>query len=255
MNRLLTQKVYGKYIAASDLYQIELQQKATMSSYLQFGYQLDKSSIINPFNLQASAESGPSYLKTSVELNYKISYYGKKKGLDIRLFAGTMLKNNPNVPFYGLAAGGRSGREQYLFEGTYPDRFSAFPSSFWSRQMTLTEGGLVSPVNEHLGYSRWLVSLSLTSSLPGKISKIPIKPFVNLLLNDHGLATGTGSPFFYEAGFKAGLWSFFEIYLPLVVSGNIESVTGSFKDRIRLVFNLNSFSQVKLNSGFGIQIR
>jgi hypothetical protein len=121
--------------------------------------------------------------------------------------------------------------------------------------MTFTEGGLVSPVNEHLGYSRWLVSLSLSSNLPGKAAKIPIKPFVNLLVNDHGLATGHDSPFFYEAGLKAGLWNFFEIYFPIVVSGNIESVTGSFKDRIRLVFNLNSFSQVKLNSGFGIQIQ
>jgi len=255
MNSPFTQKVYGKYIAASDLFQIEQAQKATMSSYLQLGYQLDKSSIINPFNLLTSVESGPSFLKTSVELNYRFSYYGKKKGLDMRLFAGTMLKNNPDIPFYALSAGGRSGREQYLYEGTYPDRFSVFPTSFWSRQMTFTEGGLVSPVNERLGYSRWLVSLSLSSNLPGRINKIPIKPFINLLLNDHGLATGHDSPFFYEAGLKAGLWNFFEIYFPIIVSSNIESITGSFKDRIRLVFNLNSFSQVKLNSGFGIQIQ
>jgi len=254
MNSPFTQKVYGKYIAASDLFQIELQRKATMSSYIQFGYQLDKSSIINPFNLLTSVESGPSFLKTSVTINYRYSYYGKKRGLDMRLFAGTMLRNNPDVPFYALSAGGRSGREQYLYEGTYPDRFSVFPTSFWSRQMTFTEGGLVSPVNERLGYSRWLVSLSLSSNLPGRINKIPIKPFINLLLNDHGLATSHDSPFFYEAGLKAGLWNFFEIYFPMLVSGNIESITGSFKDRIRLVFNLNSFSQVKLNSGFGIQI-
>ncbi len=254
MNRLFTQKVYGKYIAASDLFQIELQRKATMSSYLQFGYQLNKSSIINPFNLLTSVESGPSYLKASMEFNYKLSYNGMKNGLDMRLFAGTMLKNNPDVPFYALSAGGRSGREQYLYEGTYPDRFSAFPTNFWSRQMTFTEGGLVSPVNENLGYSRWLISLSFTSNLPRKASKIPIRPFVNFLLNDHGLATGNDSPFFYEAGLKAGLWNFFEIYFPLVVSENITSVAGSLKDRIRLVFNLNSFSQVKLNSGFGIQI-
>lgn len=254
MNSTFTQKVYGKYIAASDLFQIELQQKAAMSSYLQFGYQLDKSSIINPFNLLTSAELGPSFLKTSMEFNYKLSYYGKKKGLDMRLFAATMLKNNPDVPFYALSAGGRSGREQYLYEGTYPDRFSAFPSSFWSRQMTLSEGDLISPVNESLGYSRWLVSLSFTSNLPGILNKIPIKPFINLLLNEHGLATSHDSPFFYEAGLKAGLWNFFEIYFPLVVSENIESVTGSLKDRIRLIFNLNTISQVKLNSGFGIQI-
>ena len=255
MNNPLTQKVYGKYIAASDLSQIELQKKATLSSYLQFGYQLDRSSIINPFSLLTSVESGPSFLKTSVELNYKLSYYGKRKGLDMRLFVGTMLKNNSEVPFYALSAGGRGGREQYLYDGTYPDRFSVFPTTFWSRQMTFTEGGLVSPVNEMLGFSRWLISLSLTSNLPGKANKIPIKPFVNFLLNDHGLSTGHNSPFFYEAGVKAGLWNFFEIYFPLIVSGNIQSITGSVKDRIRLVFNLNSFNQVKLNSGFGIQIK
>ncbi len=255
MTNPLTQKVYGNYIAASDLFQIEDLQKARMNSYLQFGYQFEKSSIINPFSLQASIESGQSYLKTSVTFNYKLSYYGKKKGLDMRLFAGTMLSDNPNVPFYSLSASGRNGREQYLYEGTYPDRFSVFPSSFWSRQMSITEGGLVSPVNEGLGYSRWLISLSVTSSLPGKATKIPVRPFVNFLLNDHGLETGQISPFFYEAGLKAGLWNFFEIYFPILVSGNIESITGSFKDRIRLVFNLNAFSQVKLNSGFGIQIQ
>ncbi|HEX7584674.1 MAG TPA: M1 family metallopeptidase [Prolixibacteraceae bacterium] len=255
MNNPLTQKVYGYYISASNLYQIELQEKAKMSSFLQFGYQLEKTGAINPFKLLVSSESSQSFLKTSAELNYKLSYYGKKKGLDVRLFAGTMLKNNPNVPFYALSPGGRSGSEQYLYQGTYPDRFSVFPSSFWSRQMTFSEGGLVSPVNSTLGYSRWLISLSLTSNLPGNSNRIPVKPFVNFLLNDHGTGTGHDSPFFYEAGLKAGLWNFFEIYIPLVVSGNIESVTGSFKDRIRLVFNLNSFNQVKLNSGLGFEIK
>jgi len=255
MNNPFTNKVYGNYIAASDLFKIEHLEKAKMNSYVQFGYQLEKNSIIDPFNLLASFESNRSFLKTSVAFNYKLSYYGNKNGLDIRLFAGTMLKNNPEVPFYALAAGGRNGREQYLYEGTYPDRFSVFPSTIWSRQMTITEGGLVSPVNEKLGYSRWLISLSFVSNLPGKISRIPVKPFVNFLLNDHGTGAGHDSPLFFEAGFKAGLWNFLEVYIPLVVSSNIETITGSFKDRIRLVFNLDSFSQVKLNSGIGFEIR
>ena len=254
-NNNLTHKVFGNIVAASDLSQIILLQKAGMNHYLQFGYQIERISFINPFKLLTSIESNHSFLKTSVELNYKLSYEGKKNGLDIRLFAGTMLKNSSNVPFYALSASARNGREQYLYQGTYPDRFAVYPSSFWSRQMTVTEGGLVSPVNESLGYSRWLISLSLTSNLPGKASRIPVKPFVNFLLNDHGSSTSRDSPFFCEAGLKAGLWNFFEIYIPLVVSGNIESVTGSFKERIRLVFNLDSFSQAKLNSGVGIQIR
>jgi len=254
-NNSVTQKAYGNLIAASSLFRIIHQEKATMSNYLQFGYQLEKTGNINPFNLLVSSESGQSFLKTSVEFNYRLSYYGKKKGLDIRLFAGTMLKSDPDIPFYSLSASGRGGLEQYLYEGTFPDRFSVFPNTFWSRQMSFSEGDLVSPVNTQLGYSNWLVSLSFTSNLPGKISRFPIKLFVNILLNDHGTGTGNNSPFFYEAGLKAGLWNFFEIYIPLVVSGNIQSMNGSFRDRIRLVFNLDTFSQVKLNSGIGFEIK
>lgn len=255
MNNLLTQKVYSNFITASNLFQIVNQEKAKMSTFLQFGYQIEKTGTINPFNLLVSSESSNSFLKTSIEFNYKISYYGKKNGLDIRFFAGTMLKDNPDIPFYSLSASGRSGNDQYLFQGIYPDRFSVFPTTFWSRQMSISEGSLVSPVNETLGYSRWLISLSLTSNLPGKAALIPVKPFVNFLLNDHGTGIGNGSLFFYEAGVKVGLWNFFEIYIPLVVSGNIESITSSFKDRIRIVFNLDSFNQVKLNSGIGIEIQ
>lgn len=247
----IMQKAYGNFITATNLFQINHQEKASRSNYLQFGYQLEKPGNINPFNLLVSSESGHSFLKTAAEFNYRFSYYGKKKGLDIRLYAGAMLKNDPAVPFYSLAASGRSGSEQYLYEGTFPDRFSSFPTTFWSRQMSFSEGGLVSPVNGQLGYSNWLISLSFTSNLPGKKQRIPIKPFVNLLLNDHGVGIGHNSPFFYEAGLKAGLWNFFEIYIPVLVSGNIKTATGSFKDRIRLVFNLNTLSQVKLNSGIG----
>jgi hypothetical protein len=255
MNNSITQKAYGFAIRASNLFQIIHQQKAGRSNYLQLGYQLGKSSTINPYKLLVSSESGQSFLKTSAEFNYRISYYGKKNGLDIRLFAGTMLKDDPAIPFYSFSASGRSGLEQYLYEGTFPDRFATFPATFWSRQMSFSEGGLVSPVNTLLGYSRWLVSLSFTSNLPGKTAQIPIKPFVNFLLNDHGTGLENNSPFFYEVGLKAGLWNFLEIYIPVVVSENIGSITGSFRDRIRLVFSLNALSQVKLNSGIGFEIR
>ena len=42
MNNPVNQKVYGNYIAASDLYQIEIPEKAEMRSYLQFGYIIEK---------------------------------------------------------------------------------------------------------------------------------------------------------------------------------------------------------------------
>jgi len=247
MNNPLRHKAYGYYIAASDLLQIELPEKAKMNSYLQFGYELEKTGAINPFKLLTSFEYNKSFQKTSVEFNYRYSYLGRNNGLDIRLFAGTMLKNNSTAPFYAFSASGRSGREQYLYQGTYPDRFGVFPTTFWSRQMTISEGGLVSPVNDRLGYSRWLVSLSLTSDLPVRVGWLAVKPFVNFLLNDHGIGMGNNSAFFFESGLKTGIWNLFEISVPLLVSGNIRLITGSFKDRIRIVFNLDSFNKVKLN--------
>jgi hypothetical protein len=115
--------------------------------------------------------------------------------------------------------------------------------------MTVSEGGLVSPVNENLGYSKWLVSVSLSSNLPGKAGRIGIKPFVNLLLNDHGIGAGNNSLLFAEAGFKAGIWNFAEIYIPLLVTNNILSCTGPIKNRIRIVFNLDFSNPGKISMG------
>jgi hypothetical protein len=48
-------------------------------------------------------------------------------------------------------------------------------------------------------------------------------------------------PLFYEAGFKAGIWNFFEVYFPLIVSENMKSQAGTQKERIRFVFKLDIF--------------
>lgn len=232
--------ISGYYISASDLSVTEPGGETTMRSYLQAGYRMERQSVVNPFKMLFSFETGRSYQKASLEFNYRLSYHGKNSGLDSRFYAGSMLQNSNAYPVYGFAAGGRSGREQYLYQGIFPDRFGRFPETFWSRQMTLAEGGLISPVNDSLGYSRWLCSISLASSLPGKASMIPVKPFVNLLLNDHVSGPNNKSLLFYEAGLKTGIWDLFEIYFPLLVSDNIDDITGSFKNRIRFVFRLDA---------------
>ena len=246
MTSPIRQRMYGRYILASDLYQVEVPEKATMNSYLQLGYNLQNTGLINPYDLTVSVESGKAFQKATLEMNYKLSYTGRDNGLEMRLFAGTMLNNTSSQPYYALAPGARSGREQYLYEGMYPDRFGVYPTSFFSRQMTISEGGLVSPVNEQLGYSKWLVSLSLSSNLPGKLGRIGIKPFVNMVLNDHGLNAANTSPFFGEAGLKFGLWNLFEIHIPLLVTNNIQSISGSIQNRIRIVLSLDFSKQGKI---------
>lgn len=247
----IRQKIYGRYLLASDLYQIESLVPATMNSYLQFGYNLQKNSLVNPYNLSVSFESGKTFRKAAVEFNYKYSYIGQGNGLEMRFFAGTMLNNLATNSFYALSPSGRSGRDLYLYEGIYPDRFGVFPTTLFSRQMTISEGGLVSNINEKLGYSKWLVSLSFTSSLPWGAAKIGIKPFINLLINDHGLDGKYNSIFFGETGLKASLLSVFEIYIPLLVTNNIQTIDSSIKDRIRIVLNLDLSKQMKNGTGIG----
>jgi hypothetical protein len=239
----IRQKMYGRFILASDLNQILNAIPAKTNPYIQFGYNFQNISLVNPYNLLVSFESGKSYQKSAVDFNYKLSYNGKNTGLDVRFFAGTMFSNTVSNNFYALAPSGRNGNEQYLYEGIYPDRFAVFPTSFFSRQMNLSEGGLVSPVNNQLGYSKWLVSLSMSSNLPGKAGQLGIKPFINLLLNDHGLTSTNKSPIFGETGIKIGYKHLFEIYIPILVTSNIQSVTGSIQNRIRFVMNLDFSTQ------------
>jgi len=247
-NNPFTHKGFAYLIAASDLSEIERQQKAHMRTFIQFGYQLEKLTMINPYSLRFTNESYTSFQKTTVEINYRYSYRIKNKGLDIRVFAGTMLQRNAETPFYNLAPGGRSGREQYLFEGSYPDRFSTFPGTFWSRQMTLSEGGLAMPVNDGLGFSNWLVSCTFTSHLPGWASKLPIKPFITVLLNDHGMENTRKPSVFYETGLKTGIWGILELYIPVFLSDNLKSEKMVFKDRIRFVFSLDAIQKGKFNT-------
>ena len=237
----LSQWLYGRFILASDLFSLLEHERAGNEIFWQFGYGLDRQTMINPFTLIAGLEAHRLFQKASLEFNYKYGYTGKGSGLDIRLYTGVMLKNESPAPFHALAPAGRSGREQYLFRGNYPDRFSYFSQSFFSRQTAMTEGVLVSPVNDVLGFSDRLVSLSLSSTIPGLPAWVPVRPFGNVLLTDPSPLRG--NRIHYEAGLKAGIWGLFEVYFPLLVSPDIGAETGRIRDRIRFVLTIDSFSR------------
>jgi hypothetical protein len=242
----LRQKVFGSFTSASDLFQITLGEKAEMVQFFKTGYSLENPRSVNPYNLVTSIELHREFRKASATVNYRYSYIGEGRGLDVRMFAGKMLANTSTAPLHGLAPGGRSGRENYLYQGLYLDRFRDFTENFWSRQLVFDEGGLVSPVNRSAGYSDWLVSLSLTSSWPVIPVWVPVRPFVNLLLNDTGTVT-TNSNLFFEAGIKTGIMDLFEIYFPLIVSDNISSLH-SFKERIRFTITIDSGTRLNLSN-------
>jgi hypothetical protein len=232
-------RVYGRFLTASDLTGIEEPENTAAISFWQSGYVFERSSLVNPLSFIATIESNGSYYKSSLEFNYEYSYNGRGNGMQARLFAGVMLKEDPVRKIYSFSSSGRSGRELYMFQGDFPDRFAVFPSTFWSRQMVLSEGGLVTPVKDSTRYSPWLISASLVSSLPGKAAMVPVKPFLNILYRGNG-----DTHLFLESGLKAGIWGLFEIYFPMLVTENLNS--GPVKERIRFIFSLETLYKLRL---------
>lgn len=233
--------VSGRFIHATDIQTVAKDMKAGTNDFWQAGYSFSMSGLLNPFDISGTYEWNRSYGKVFMEFNYRLSYNMKNKGFDIRLFSGTMTKVDAFSDIYSFAPSGRSGKELYLFEGDFPDRFSEFANNFWSRQMQITEGSLVSPVNDSTGYSRSVISLSLSGNLPGFAGYLPVKPFANMVY-----ASGKRNPYFYEAGIKAGIWNVFELYMPLIVSGNISSIMPTIKERIRFTLNLESILKIRI---------
>jgi hypothetical protein len=242
MNFSPDHSVFGRYINASDLTLLQSEVNHNRN-FWQAGYIVSRSGAVDPYGLTAMFESGSDYRKGTLELRYRYSYAGKDNGLNLRIFTGYMFRQDEQNSFYSLAPSARSGNELYLFQGEFPDRYAVFPSGFWSRQMVINEGGIISPVNDNVGYSKWLFSASITGSLPGKAAKLPVRPFVNLLYNGSHVNT---DHLFMEAGLSAGLRDVFEFHIPLLVTGNIHELRSTVRERIRFVFNLEPLYNLRL---------
>jgi hypothetical protein len=231
--------IHAKLIYATKLNDLFNIGKPGMIPFYEIGFSSVKDSKTDPWSMRTFLESNGSYYKASSEFNYKISYPGKSRGLDMRFFAGVMLKEDPLNPYYSLSISGRRGNEEYLYQGDFPDRFPSGNSSFWSRQMLISEGALAGMPRDSVRFSKGLVSTTFVTSLPWVPAAVPAKPFLNILYSG-----GPSPAFYYEGGFKAGIWGLFEVYFPVISSNNM--IKGPFKDRIRFVLNLESFYKIRL---------
>ncbi len=244
MNSQIRHRVFLYGLAVSDISAILQGKPSPMKYHALAGYDLQKVGRLDPWKLHTVVESGRGYARISTEFIWQVQYAGGHSGLDFRAFAGTMAGSFPAHPEYGFAAGSRNGRELYLYDGIYADRFSSAGNSILSRQVSLTDGGLISPQNDSIGYGRSVASLCIAAGFPGKAGKIPLKGFVSAALLDR--AGYSADPFFFEAGIKTGVWKFLEIYIPLVTSGNISAFNPSVKSRIRFVFNLSTLDPLRI---------
>ena len=205
---------------------------------------------INPYKLKADFELSGKFLKTSLEAHYKFSYY-KKEGFNIRLFGGTFLyKNNNLPPSYAFHLSGGSGFYDYTFDNTFLGRFEDpakdIHNQLLSQQFYPDDGAfaLYSP----LGVTNdWLLSVNLSTSLP-VIKDIPIHIYGNMGAFGESMSVGTeitNKDWAMESGVKFSFLRFLDIYFPVVASHNLEKasdiVNNHYGEKIRFHLKFDLF--------------
>ena len=191
---------------------------------------------INPYKLKAGMELSKKFIKTSLEAQYKISYY-QTEGLNIRLFGGTFLHKEENIPSsYAFHLSGGSGLYDYTFENTFLGRFEDpgkdINNQFLSQQFYPDNGGfaLYSP----LGVTNdWLLSLNLSTSLP-ILRDIPIQLYGNAGAFGESIPVGAdiaNTDWAVETGVKFSFLSFLDIYFPVIASPNLEKTSNLVNER------------------------
>jgi hypothetical protein len=216
------------------------------NNYNQVIFSHKNNRVLNPYSIVIDAQQGNTFVKASATWNYRISYKQKRKGLDIRFFAGTFLwtsndyNSGPDVRF---RLSGQTGAQDYLYNDIFVGRQEN--SDLWSQQMTNTDGGF--KVFSFRGQTtKYLATLNFKTSLPGKL---PLKLYADFGTyeneeNDREILN-------YNAGFIVSfIPDNFEVYIPLVVSKQIQNTldlnTISFGERIRFVININALNPARI---------
>jgi len=231
--------------------------KTVNTQFLEAAYIYSNLRTINPFSAKLNLQQGfdasnaAQFSKLSFTFNYRLTYKGKNKGLDIRLFAGTFLQA-PNASFtqdVRFRLSGQNGSQDYIFEDIFLGRNEN--SGVFARQFTETDGAFKVFTNRGQT-TNYLTTLNLKSSLPGKI---PVKLFADLGFYKN--AETDNDKLNYNAGAVVSIANnFLEVYFPFIISKQIKKTLElnnvNFGERIRFTLNIKLLNPVKLIRTFSI---
>ncbi len=225
----------------------------------QLTYSLENRKRINPFGLSISIEGGSSqegsfYLKTYMEAKYRITYSGKKSGVDLRLFTGTMLSDNSNLRYSNFHLGPTTGAKDYRFDEIYLGRMES--TGWLSQQISISDDGgfkmRTDGMIPELGYSdTWIVAINSKAAFP---YFLPVFVFA-----DAGIlpAMDIYSTLQFDAGIGIKLIpDIVEVYFPLIFSHDIRTnlnrtdIYNTWYKRISFTFDIGKVNPFELIRNF-----
>jgi hypothetical protein len=238
--------------------------KEAIKNYVKFNHNLnirnliikDQSNHAYEAKLRYDLETHKDYTKLSAELNYKFLYGYKKKGINVRGFAGyqfTDLEYNP----YGFNLSDRSstsGTKDYAYDNLYFGRTET--EEFISRQIALRDGAFKA-YTPFGSFKKNLFALNLDIDLP---INFPLGFYIDLGTTD-GLKEDIRSAYnldvsvSYSAGISFKVISnLVAIYIPLINSKEINEYYSfsetSFGEKIRFTFNINELNPLRYKRTF-----
>jgi len=223
--------------------------------YGKLRYDFRNSRTFNPYSYAFQGIAGKDFTLLSAEANLRVNYYLKNKALHVRGYFGKLFRFSGDAldNRYQLAAA-YTGQNDYLYDGTYLARNES--SGFLSNQISMQQGGFKMHTLQYaspVGMSdSWLAALDLSTDLP--FGKLPIRVFGDLAAFPKG-AGESGMAVIYEAGLELHLTNYVSLYLPLVLSKDLNdysrSVLGKnrFLKMISFSLNLEQVPWMDLPSG------
>ena len=191
---------------------------------------------IRPHSLQITVHENAEMAKVFGEAKILFKYPEKKKGIDVRLFAGSFIFNKSKNGYYNF---GMSGNNDYLFNYIMLGR-TDFKGSL-SYQLIPNDGGfrnLTALQSDH----NWLSSINIQAALP---LKLPLAIYADAGISSTSLQTSDQLVWAYGVAITI-IPKVFEIYMPVRMSSNLNQLSYGEKVRFMLNFNLlNPFEQIK----------
>lgn len=232
-------------------------------AYVDVQYAHTQSRAINPYSVfinyqYAMAES--NFQKITAEFNTFVDYGEKKKGLNVRAFAGVFLQkptDGKDERAHFRAAENNGYFADYLYDQSQFGRGNT--ETMFSQQIMPNTSGFRTYAQGLGNTDSWLASANFTSTIPGVL---PIRPFVDVMIINSrstvstSTSSGTSVKTIYEANlhYLAGVsvWMFkdllqvnFPIYADKKTTDIWNALHNSYGQRISFTFKLNLLNPIK----------
>jgi hypothetical protein len=205
-----------------------------------------------PYSAIAVLQQGDHMLKAWTEGKVRIPY-NARKGLDVRMFFGGFIWNNPGSDVdFRFRLSGFSGYQDPLYDHVFAGRSES--KGLWSQQYADGDGGF--RFSTPLGQTwDWLWAINLETPLPGRL---PIRIYFDAGTYSNIMSIpGSTEAILYDAGIKISVINnIFDISFPLIVSKDIQKVSDLYSKQywqnVRFTFHLEKVDPWEIINNFGL---